>query len=133
LPSLCIAVKMSKPKPFPALCAQLWAFSQPILCKTCDSLAQLWWSCRRRVCEICGDSQESSEIVKRHLSQIFGQHFEQDHHSIQMADHFAFHNEHLFVHLWTFSTIVLEFLHSLRFGHKLLCIIHNGFPQYSRF
>jgi hypothetical protein len=29
----------SKPKPFSAFCAHPWAFSEPILCNTCDSLA----------------------------------------------------------------------------------------------
>jgi hypothetical protein len=82
--------------------------------------------------EICGNSHESSEIVKRRLSQIFGQHFEQDHYSLQMADHFALHREHLFAQLWAFYTIVLQLLHSLRFGHKPL-IIHDGFPQHSCF
>jgi hypothetical protein len=51
----------------------------------------------RTVCEICGNSHESSEIAKHYLSQIFGQRFEQDRHSLQMADHFALHHEHLFV------------------------------------
>jgi hypothetical protein len=49
--------------------------------------------------EISGNSHESSEIVKHRLSQNFGQHFEQDHHSLQIADHFALHREHLFTHL----------------------------------
>jgi hypothetical protein len=49
---------------------------------------------------------------------LFGQHFEQDHHSIQMADHSAFNREHLLAHLRTFYTIVLQFLHSLHFGRK---------------
>jgi hypothetical protein len=49
--------------------------------------------------EMFGHSHESSEIVKRHLSQILGQHFEQDHHSLQMVNHFALHHEHLFAHL----------------------------------
>jgi hypothetical protein len=35
-----------------------------------------------------------------------------------MADHFALHREHLFAHLWTLYTIVLQFLHSLHFGRK---------------
>jgi hypothetical protein len=45
--------------------------------------------------EICGISYESSEIVKRRLSHIFGQHFEQDRHSLQLTE-----------------TIVVRFLHS---------------------
>jgi hypothetical protein len=35
-----------------------------------------------------------------------------------MADHFALHREHLFLHLWKFCAIVLKFLYSLKFGHK---------------
>jgi hypothetical protein len=62
--------------------------------------------------ELCGNSHESSEIVKRHLSQISWS-------TLQMADHFALHHEHLLAHLSTFCTIVLQFLHSLHFGHKL--------------
>jgi hypothetical protein len=36
---------------------------------------------------------------------FFGQHFKQDHHSLQMVDHFALHREHLFTHFWTFYVI----------------------------
>jgi hypothetical protein len=67
---------------------------------------------------MCGNSHHGSEIVKRHLSQIFCQHFEQDNHSLQMSDHFALYREHLFTRLGTFYTIVLQFLHSLHFGLK---------------
>jgi hypothetical protein len=35
-----------------------------------------------------------------------------------MADHFTLHREHLFAHLRTFYTIVLQFLHSLHFRRK---------------
>jgi hypothetical protein len=31
--------KKSKPKPFSAFCVHPWTFLEPILCKTCDSLA----------------------------------------------------------------------------------------------
>jgi hypothetical protein len=31
--------KKSKPKPFPTFCVHLWAFSETMLHKTCDSLA----------------------------------------------------------------------------------------------
>jgi hypothetical protein len=41
--------------------------------------------------EICGNSQESCKIV---FHKFFRQHFEQDHHSIQMTDNFALHGEH---------------------------------------
>jgi hypothetical protein len=34
-----ITLKTSKRKPFSAFCAHPWAFSEPILSKTCDSLA----------------------------------------------------------------------------------------------
>jgi hypothetical protein len=95
------------------LAQNLW---QPSL--ACDNL-------QKTVYEICGNSQESSEIHK-----FFGQHFEQDNHSLQMADHFTLHREHLFTHLWKFYSIVLEFLHSLYFGLKLRKI-HDGFPQRS--
>jgi hypothetical protein len=37
-----------------------------------------------------------------------------------------------FAILWTFYTIVLQFLHSLHFGCKPR-IIHDGFPQHSCF
>jgi hypothetical protein len=67
---------------------------------------------------MCGNSHESFEIVKHRLSQTFGQHFEQDRHSLRMADHFALHCEHLLAHLWTFYTIVLQFLHSLHSDRK---------------
>jgi hypothetical protein len=56
--------------------------------------------------------------------------YEQDHHSFQVADHFTLHCEHLFTHLWTFYTIVLQFLHSLDFGPKS-CTIYNVFSQHS--
>jgi hypothetical protein len=39
--------------------------------------------------EICGNSHESSETGKCRVLQIFGKHFEQEHHSLQMANHFA--------------------------------------------
>jgi hypothetical protein len=48
--------------------------------------------------ESCGNSHKSSEVVKCCLSHIFCQHFEQDYHSLQMADHFALRYEHLFAH-----------------------------------
>jgi hypothetical protein len=40
-----------------------------------------------------------SEIVKGCLAQIFYKHFEQDHHLLQMANHFAVRHEHLFADL----------------------------------
>jgi hypothetical protein len=74
----------------------------------------------------CGNSHESSEIVKRRLPQIFSSTLR----TRWPAYHFALHHEHLFVHLWTFCTIVLQFLHSLNFGHKP-CIIYDGFLHHS--
>jgi hypothetical protein len=50
-----------------------------------------------------------------------------------MADYFAVHREHLFAHLLALYTIVLQFLHSLHFGRKPPRVIHDGFPQHSRF
>jgi hypothetical protein len=44
--------------------------------------------------EMCGNSHESVEILKRCLSQVVGQHY-----TLQMANHFALHHEHLFTHL----------------------------------
>jgi hypothetical protein len=38
----------------------------------------------------------------------------------------------LSAHLWKFWTTVLQFLHSLDFGHKPL-LIHDGFPKHSCF
>jgi hypothetical protein len=38
-PSLWYRSKKSKPKPFSTFCAHPWAFSEPILSKTCDSPA----------------------------------------------------------------------------------------------
>jgi hypothetical protein len=35
------ALKESKPKPFSAFCSHLWAFSESILCKTCDNCDNL--------------------------------------------------------------------------------------------
>jgi hypothetical protein len=67
---------------------------------------------------MCGNSHNISEIVKRVYHKFSGQHFEQDHHSLQMADHFPLHREHLFAHLWTFYTIFIQFLHSLHFGRE---------------
>jgi hypothetical protein len=85
-------------------------------------LAQkLWQPCptviisQRTVREICGNSHETSEIVKRRLSQIFCRHFIQDHHSLKMAEHFALYREYFFSQLWTFYTTVLQLLHSLTF------------------
>jgi hypothetical protein len=46
-----------------------------------------------------GNSHESSEIVNRRLSKKFCQPFEQDYHSLQMADNFALYREHLMAHL----------------------------------
>jgi hypothetical protein len=57
------------------------------------------------------------------LGKFFGQRFEQDHLSLQIADHFALHCEHLFAHVRMFFTIVLHFLRSLHFGYKLA---HNS-------
>jgi hypothetical protein len=89
---------------------------------------------------ICSDNKKHTHIcthaythMKDRLSQIFGQQFEQDHHSPQMADHFALHREHLFAHLWTFYTTVLQFLRSLHFSCKSSYIIQNAFPQHSCF
>jgi hypothetical protein len=46
-----------------------------------------------------------------------------------LVSHFVIHPEHLFTHLWTFYTTVLQFFHSLHFGCKLR-IIHDGFMQH---
>jgi AraC-like DNA-binding protein len=73
---------------------------------------------QRMVREIGRNSHESFEIVKHCRSQIFCQQFEQNHHSVQMADHFGLHCEHLFTLFRTFYTIVLQFLQSLHFGPK---------------
>jgi hypothetical protein len=72
--------------------------------------------------EICGISDESSEIVKRHLSQIFWSTLFITHYGLP-ANHFALHREHLFAcpslnilhHCLTVSSLI-------HFGHKLLCI-----------
>jgi hypothetical protein len=120
--------KKSKPKPFCAFFVHLWAFSEPILLKFYGSLASLWQSLRGEfVREICGNSHETFEIVKRRLSQI------------------------LLSALWSRSslttdgrpttssfiisiyTIVLQFLQSLHFGRKSPRIIHDGFPLHSCF
>jgi hypothetical protein len=46
-----------------------------------------------------------------------------------MADHLALQGELLFAPLWAFYTTVLQFLHSLHFGHKS-GIIQDEFPQH---
>jgi hypothetical protein len=75
-----IALKRSKPKE--AILCILWAFSELILLRTCDSLAKLWQSHR-------GQYIKSVEIHANcetpPFTNFFGQHFEQDHHSLQMA------------------------------------------------
>jgi hypothetical protein len=79
--------------------------------------------------KICGNLHDSSEIVKCHFSTIFWLTLW----TLQIADHFTLHWEHLFTYLWTFYTIILQFLHSLHFGHKSLHIIYNGMLQHSCF
>jgi hypothetical protein len=53
-------------------------------------------------------------------------------HYRQLADTSLFIMNICFAHLWTFYTIVLQFLHSSHFGHKP-CIIHDGFLKHSCF
>jgi hypothetical protein len=93
-------------------------FVEPILRKTCDSLAYLWYS-RGEQCVKCVEiHMKVLKLWSTVFHKFFGQHFEQDQ-SLQMADHFALHREHLFAHLWTFYTTVLQFPHSLHFDRKL--------------
>jgi hypothetical protein len=41
---------------------------------------------------------EVLKLLSAIFHKYFGQHFKQDHHSLQMADHFTVHREHLFAH-----------------------------------
>jgi hypothetical protein len=83
--------------------------------------------------EICGNSHESSENVKRRVSQFFWSTLWTDHLSSQMADRpLRSSSWTFFAHLWTFYTTVLQFLHLVHFGHKQR-IIHDGFRQHSCF
>jgi hypothetical protein len=66
--------------------------------------------------EICGNSHECYEIVKRGLSQFFGQYFE-DHHSLQMPYYFALRREH-FSPIFEYST---QFPYS-SFTHYILAV-----------
>jgi hypothetical protein len=84
--------------------------------------------------EICGNSHESSEIVKHHLSQFFLFNILN-----KIITHYRWPTTSLFIvnicspaYLWTFYTIVLQFLQLLHFGHKLR-LIHDAFPQHSCF
>jgi hypothetical protein len=78
---------------------------------------------------ICGNSHESYEIMKCRLHNLVDTLNNIIHHSLEMAEHFALHPEHLIApHLCTFYTTVLQFLHSLHFDRKPL-IIRDGFPQ----
>jgi hypothetical protein len=88
-----IAPRKSKPKPFSAFCAHPWAFSEHILRE--PSLIVI--ISQRTEHEICGDSHETSEIVKRRLSQMFWSTLNK---TITLyrwpADHFALLRENLF-------------------------------------
>jgi hypothetical protein len=124
LPSLWYRSKKSKLKPFFAFCVHPWAFLEPtFLCKTCDNLVEnSVWNLGKFTQEFwnCVAPSSTNFLVNK------------DHHSLQMANHFTLYCEHLFIHLWTFYTIVLQFLRSLHFGHKPR-IIQDGFPQHSCF
>jgi hypothetical protein len=108
-------------------CAHPWAFSEPILLKTCDSLA-----CDilvQTIHDISGKSQESSEIANI----FWSTHWTRPSLTTEGLSASLFVVDICFsAHLWKFNTTVLPFLHSLHFGHKPR-IIHNGFPQHSRF
>jgi hypothetical protein len=110
--------KSSKPKPFFAFCTHPRVFSEPILLKTCDSLAcdnlteknswNLWkftskfWKC---------EAPSFTNFLVNTLNKIVT-------HYRRPADHFALHRKHVFHHLWTFYAILLQFIHSLHFGRK---------------
>jgi hypothetical protein len=62
--------------------------------KTCDSLAYLWYS-RREQCVKCVEiDTKVLKLWSTVFHKFFDEHFEQDHHSLQMADHFTPHREH---------------------------------------
>jgi hypothetical protein len=104
--------------------------AEAILCVLCAPVSifgthvaqNLWWPSLtmiisyRIVSEICKNSQESSEIVKRCLSQTFWSTIWTRSSLTTNTGHFALHREHLFARLWTIYTTVLQFLHSLHFG-----------------
>jgi hypothetical protein len=80
-----IAKKESKPKPFSALCVLPWAIWKPSFYKT--------YGCKVP-CFVC-------------VCVCVCQHFEQDHHTLSMADHFG-------LHYWTFVHPSLNILHHCR-------------------
>jgi hypothetical protein len=65
-----------------------------MLRKTCDSLAY----CDTAV-DIVAIHTKDLKLCSAVFHKFFGQHFEQDHRSLQTADHFALDHEHLFAHL----------------------------------
>jgi hypothetical protein len=92
--------------------------SEPTLRKTCDSL-------------VCDNRIESSAWTLWKFTRKFS-HCEIPSFTNVLVNTLN-KREHLLAHLWTFYTIVLQFLHSLHFGRKPLRIIHDGFPQHSCF
>jgi hypothetical protein len=95
LPFLWFRSKKSRPKQFSALCAHPWAFSEPMLRKTCDRIGcdnlvekNAWnlWKFTRNLWNCEAPS----------YTNFFCQHSEQDHHSLQMA------GRHLCSSSWTF-------------------------------
>jgi hypothetical protein len=99
-PSLWYHCKKSKPKSLSAFCAHPWPSLELILHKTCNSLNDL--------------ARDSAW----NLQKFTWTHSHWTRSLLQTSNHFALHCKHLFVHLWTFYTIVLQFLHSLQFGCK---------------
>jgi hypothetical protein len=126
-----ITVKNSKPKPFSASCAHLWAFPEPILRKTCDNLAKLWCSPRKQCVKFVEVHRKFLKAWSAVFHNFFGQQAE------QYLTHYRWQTTLPFIgnicspsQLWTFYTILLQLLHSLQFYLKPL-IIHDGFPQHS--
>jgi hypothetical protein len=66
----------------------------------------------RAVQEICGNSHERSEVVKRRHSLWTRPSLTTN------GRHFALHREHLLAHLWTSYTIVLLYLNALYFRRQ---------------
>jgi hypothetical protein len=108
--------KYTKRNPFSVFCAHLWAFSEPILHRTCDSVAVIisWrtvWNLWRFTwkfwnCEVPSFTNFLVSALNRIITHC----------------------------RWptTFYTIVLQFFHSLHFGYKPR-LIHDGFPHHSCF
>jgi hypothetical protein len=96
--------------------AILWILWAPTTIFRTHPVQNVWQpnlSCDNVVQNSTRNLWKSHEILKLCSTvflKFFGQHFEcgKDRHSLQAVDHSALNNEHLFAHLWTFYTTVLQ-------------------------